>query len=167
MVRLASLSPASILITPCPPLRSTVSLDRGATPPPAGEGMNCRRLVRILHRPGIAAQLALSACAAEVPPRHFPVAAESLLVAFRRSDQPTAGALAIRWRILGRRGSGFVSIVNADSLDAGKTALRSAGPVHHLKERIFRRPFRPNNTPAKYDRGVWGNRPFCGCNEAH
>ena len=74
---------------------------------------------------------------------------------------------AIRWRIVGRKGSGFVSIVNADSLDSGETALRSAGPVHHLADLILRRPFRPGNTGAKYNRALYrGDRPFCGCNEA-
>jgi len=74
---------------------------------------------------------------------------------------------AIGWRIVGRKGSGFVSIVNADSLDSGETALRSAGPVHHLAELILRRPFRPGNTGAKYNRALYrGDRPFCGCNEA-
>lgn len=72
---------------------------------------------------------------------------------------------AMRWRIVGRRGSGFVSIVNVDSLSPGETALRSAGPVHHIAERIFRRPFRPRNTGAKYHRALYrGDRPFCGCN---
>lgn len=72
---------------------------------------------------------------------------------------------AIGWRIVGRSGSGFVSIMNADSLDAGATALRSAGPVHHMAERILRRPFRPRNTGAKYHRAVYrGDQPFCGCN---
>ena len=74
---------------------------------------------------------------------------------------------AIRWRIVGQRGSGFVSIVNADSLSFWGTALRSAGPVHHLAELIFRRPFRPRNTGAKYHQALYrGDRPFCGCEEA-
>lgn len=73
---------------------------------------------------------------------------------------------SIGWRIVGRRGSGFVSIVNADSVSSG-TALRSAGPLQRIAERIFRRPFRPTNMGAKYRRGLYrGDRPFCGCNEA-
>jgi hypothetical protein len=73
---------------------------------------------------------------------------------------------AIQWRIVGRRGSGYVSIMNTDSLGAG-TALQSAGPVGHVAERIFRRPFRPRNTGAKYHRALYrGDQPFCGCNEA-
>jgi hypothetical protein len=72
---------------------------------------------------------------------------------------------AIGWRIVGRRGSGFVSVVNADSLDSGATALRSAGPLHYLAERMLGRPFRPRNVAAKYHRALYrGDQPFCGCN---
>jgi hypothetical protein len=71
---------------------------------------------------------------------------------------------AIGWRIVGRKGSGFVSIVNDDSLGASKTALRSPDFVHRVAERVLGRPFRPANTKAKYHRGVYrGDRPFCGC----
>jgi hypothetical protein len=74
---------------------------------------------------------------------------------------------ATGWRIVGRRGSGFVSIVNADSVDSGATTLRSAGPLHHLAERMLGRPFRPRNVAAKYHRSLYrGDRPFCGCTQA-
>jgi hypothetical protein len=73
---------------------------------------------------------------------------------------------AIGWKIVGRRGSGFVTIQNADSLSPRETALRSAGGLHHLAARVFQRPFRPRNTGAKYHRPLYaGDRPFCGCNE--
>jgi len=72
---------------------------------------------------------------------------------------------AIGWRIVGKKGSGFVSIINADSLRRGSgNELHTAGPMQRLRERIFRRPFRPNNTAAKYRLPVYrGDRPFCGC----
>jgi len=71
---------------------------------------------------------------------------------------------AIGWRIVGRKGSGFVSIVNDDSLPASETALRSPSFVHQVAERVLGRPFRPANREAKYHRGVYrGDRPFCGC----
>jgi hypothetical protein len=71
---------------------------------------------------------------------------------------------AIGWRIVGRKGSGFVSIVNDDSLGASKTALRSPGIGRRVAERVLGRPFRPANMDAKYHRGIYrGDRPFCGC----
>lgn len=71
---------------------------------------------------------------------------------------------AVRWRIVGRKGSGFVSILNADSLASERTALRSAGLVRRTRELILQRPSRPNNTAAKYYRGWYrGDQPFCGC----
>jgi hypothetical protein len=71
----------------------------------------------------------------------------------------------IGWRIVGRRGSGFVSIINADSVGSGSSsAVRAAGPLQRWKERIFRQPYRPSNTAAKYHRPVYrGDQPFCGC----
>jgi hypothetical protein len=83
---------------------------------------------------------------------------------------------AIGWRIAGRVGSGFVSIVNADSIFVppsriadrvveGLKAILSR--VHWLNvtaELIFQRPFRPENRAAKYNGAVYrGDRPFCGC----
>jgi len=75
---------------------------------------------------------------------------------------------AIGWRIVGEKGSGFVSIINADSLrDGSGHELHTAGPLQRLRERIFRRPFRPNNMAAKYRLPVYrGDRPFCGCTGA-
>ncbi len=74
---------------------------------------------------------------------------------------------AIRWRIVGRKGSGFVSIVNADSMESGKTELRSPGFVHRMAAFIFGRPFRPRNIAAKYKRALYrGDQPFCGCTSA-
>lgn len=70
----------------------------------------------------------------------------------------------IGWRIVGRKGSGYVSILNADSARSDQTVLRSAGLIHRAGEYIFGRPFRPENTQAKYHRGVYrGDQPFCGC----
>jgi hypothetical protein len=74
---------------------------------------------------------------------------------------------AIGWKIVGQRGSGFVSIVNADALGSADTTLRSAGIAHQAAERVLRRRFRPENTGAKYDRPLYrGDRPFSGCNQA-
>jgi hypothetical protein len=73
---------------------------------------------------------------------------------------------AIGWRIVGRKGSGFVSIVNADST-AAPAEIRSTSLVHRIAERVFGRPFRPRNTKAKYQRGLYrGDQPFCGCTAA-
>ncbi len=74
---------------------------------------------------------------------------------------------AIGWRIVGRRGSGFVTLINADTVASWASGtLEAPGWFRLALERIFQRPFRPSNTEAKYHRAVYrGDQPFCECRQ--
>lgn len=105
----------------------------------------------------------------------------SLVVAFSFSEdapfwQSSAGRLPVEkgsyqinlepcgWRITGRRESLAIAIENLRSGKAGGAALVDYGLVRRVAGALLRKPFRPENREAKYDRKRYSsNEPFCGC----
>jgi hypothetical protein len=71
---------------------------------------------------------------------------------------------SVGWTISGDARTGVTTLTADDSLPDSMTDLRSAGPWIELKALLTRRPHRPLNRPAKYERGTYHSEPaFCGC----
>lgn len=70
---------------------------------------------------------------------------------------------ATGWRIQGIRGQGDVLLHTGSTLPETATALEPYGLRRRLSGLLRGKPNRPDNTAAKYHRGVYGSRsPFCG-----
>ncbi len=68
------------------------------------------------------------------------------------------------WTITGERRTGAVRLAQEGVREADRLALADYGVFRRIASGLFRRPFRPDNHPAKYGQRVYDSaEPFCGC----
>jgi hypothetical protein len=71
---------------------------------------------------------------------------------------------AIHWTITGDRSTGTIRVNRAGFTDVAKIQLNPYGAVRQLASAFLWRPFRPENSRAKYDQKLYSSaQPFCGC----
>lgn len=71
---------------------------------------------------------------------------------------------AIRWTIIGDKTTGTIVVENRGKAAGPAIRLSDYGVVRHLATAFLWRPFRPDNTRAKYGRDSYSSaEPFCGC----
>jgi hypothetical protein len=70
---------------------------------------------------------------------------------------------AIHWTVTGEKSTGTIRINRAGGTDVA-IQLSTYGAVRQLASAFLWRPFRPENSRAKYDQNLYSSaQPFCGC----
>jgi hypothetical protein len=68
------------------------------------------------------------------------------------------------WTIIGDTGTGDITLTTSGTIDAG-ARLDDYSLLRRVATSVLWRPFRPDNTKAKYHlRSYSSTTPFCGCN---